>query len=492
MGTEPDPVKFSEEYGRLRSLTDGVRETPLAVPEYVVQCIWYDQLFAEQDLRTDHDQPLKVVSPGWWNHQAGPDFKGAQLEFDGNLRTGDVEVHLDHAAWKHHGHGLDARYDEVLLVVVLDAKPPTTPPATSKGRRLPCLLLAQYLDGDVRDIADRLAVDEYPYLRPEAFGQCSALVQTEGAAPIENFLQLAGEWRMLNKARALRERMDRAGPDQAVYEAVLTACGFSHFKHHFRAIARQLPYERARQLARQDPLLLEAAFLQIAGLLPVSLPEGTTAVPHFARLRALRRDYLGGLRSLPLTWRRVGVRPNNNPERRLAGAARFIARTAADGLTASLDAIWQSDVTPIARRRAFEGLFPNPTGFWATHCTWTGAKMQRPTAPLGPGRVRSIIGNAFIPAALALARRDRDRTKEERVYGFFAGLSKEADNQILKAMIPRIFGEARPPRLTFRLQQGLLQMYQDWCQPNPSCRACSLLRYLQSVPRRDSPNSTQQ
>ena len=45
-------------------------------------------------------------------------------------------------------------------------------------------------------------------------------------------------------------------------------------------------------------------------------------------------------------------------------------------------------------------------------------------------------------------------------------------------MLPRVLGEASGTRLSFRAQQGLLQMHQDWCEPNPSCRNCSMLQYL--------------
>jgi hypothetical protein len=479
METKHNSVSFSEAYGHLRSFRAAVREGTAAVSESVVQCIWYDQLFSEEGLATDQGKPIRVISPGWWNHEAGPDFKGAQIEFGDELRTGDVEIHLDHGAWKQHGHDADDRYNDVVLVVTLETTPPRTPPATMSGRRLPTLLLGRYLDRDVHDIAEGLLIDEYPYAAARTYGQCSALVQDRGVQSVERFLRLAGEWRMLNKARAIRERMDRAGADQAIYEGLLAACGFSHFKHHFLAVARQLPYDRARQLARQDALLLEAALLQIAGLLPDALPEGTSAVPHFARLRALRRDRLGGLKSLPLSWRRVNVRPTNNPERRLAGAARFLARTAGDGLATTLESVWRQDLDFVARRRAFEALFPNPVGFWASHCTWAGKKMDPPVALLGNSRVRSIIGNVFIPATLATARRERDRALEERVFDFFARLPKEADNHVLKIMVPHVFGEGPEPRLNFRMQQGLLQMHQDWCESNPSCRDCALIQYLE-------------
>jgi hypothetical protein len=131
-------------------------------------------------------------------------------------------------------------------------------------------------------------------------------------------------------------------------------------------------------------------------------------------------------------------------------------------------------------RQAFEDLFPAPMGFWATHCTWTGKSMKEPCALLGPGRVRCIIGNVFVPAALAVARHERDREREEQVLEFFSHLPKEPDNHVLKIMLPRILGPdaAKHARLTFRTQQGLLQLHQDWCETNPSCNNCTVVQFL--------------
>ena len=75
------------------------------VPERVVQQLWYDRTRDAGRLTTLEGHQLEVVSPGWWNFCAGPDFQGAQLRFNGTLYTGDVEVHLDQIAWRQHGHG---------------------------------------------------------------------------------------------------------------------------------------------------------------------------------------------------------------------------------------------------------------------------------------------------------------------------------------------------------------------------------------------------
>jgi len=477
MGPKRDTPRFSEQYGDLRTMRGVVREDP-PVSEAVVQCVWYDQVFVDRELRTADGHALEVVWPGWWNHGEGPDFKDAQIRFNSREVVGDVEIHCSHADWRGHGHHQDARYDQVRLLVVLEHCPATVPPTTSKGRAIPVVLLPRFLTQDIRTIADGLLIDHYPYRSPAAAGECATVAQAAGPEPILALLALAGEWRMLTKARALRDRMVQVGVDQAIYEAFLSACGFGPFKFNFQAIARQFPYERTRQLVTQDPFLLEAALLQVAALLPGSLPAHAGPVPHFGRLDALRRGELAGLKSLPLVWRRVGVRPTNNPERRLAGAVRFLARTSGEGLAGALERVWAQDTTPIKRRRALEALFPSAMGFWAEHCTWTGRELKRPCAPLGAGRARSIIGNVFVPAALALARERRDRVREERVLGFFATLPKEPDNQILRVMAPRLFGTTKPAKLTFRTQQGALQIYQDWCASNPTCRNCTVMQYL--------------
>ena len=246
-------------------------------------------------------------------------------------------------------------------------------------------------------------------------------------------------------------------------------------------IARHLPYERARQLALRNPMLLEAALMQIAGLLPDPARPDAGAAAHPARLLDLKNAELAGLRPLPLSWTRSGVRPANYPERRLGGAALFVARIARKGLTETLDPIWSENASPRNRRREFEKLFPPSLGFWATHYSWTGQPLPRPATPFGRGRIRSIIGNVFVPAALSKARRRKDRLAEERIVTFFASLPKEPDNARLRAMLPRFFGSVKPPRLNFRSQQGLLQIFEDWCEGNPSCRNCPVVPYLSAV-----------
>lgn len=472
-------ARFSEEYGRLRlGAANQAREGVDAVPEEALQLVWYDGLFAQTGLQTTDGVPLRIVSPGWWNRSEGPDFKGAQIEFGDRLRTGDVEIHKTAADWRAHGHQDDPRYNDVILHVLYEAPRPSDLPRTADGKPMPTLVLGPHIEEDIRALGERVEDDEFPFGLEPSFGKCARFVEDYGPDRVVELLHLSGEWRMLYKARAFRERMDRMGADQALYESILYACGFSHFKHHFRAVARQLPYERVRQLAMEDAQLVETAMLQIAGLLPKVWPGEDEAPAHFAHLDAIRLERFPDLRPLPLDWKRVGVRPTNFPERRMAGAARFIAKTAQKGLDETVIELWRDPLKPAAIRHRAEESFPSSMGFWAERCTWTGAVMKKPVATIGPGRIRSILGNVYVPAALAFARQKRDRVMEERVLAFFAALPAEPDNKVLKLMVPRIFGHTKPPRLDFRKQQGMLQLFHDWCEPNPSCRNCGVQTYL--------------
>src|SRR5215472_5802192 len=74
---------------------------PLPVSERLVQCIWYDQRIVTAALRTIEGTSLEIVFPGWWNLEAGPDFRHATIKFaDGTERQGDIEIHLRSDDWK--------------------------------------------------------------------------------------------------------------------------------------------------------------------------------------------------------------------------------------------------------------------------------------------------------------------------------------------------------------------------------------------------------
>ena len=61
----------------------------------------------------------RVLHPGFKNHEAGPDFRGAMVQIDGEPpRQGDVEVDLRSSGWRAHGHDRNPAFKNVVLHVV--------------------------------------------------------------------------------------------------------------------------------------------------------------------------------------------------------------------------------------------------------------------------------------------------------------------------------------------------------------------------------------
>src|SRR5438034_10431053 len=84
------------------TLRDNSSQRP---PERLLQCLWHHQRLLRDRLTTVDGARLRVLHPGFWNHEAGPDFRGAIVQFACEPpRSGDVEIDLHPAGWRGHGH----------------------------------------------------------------------------------------------------------------------------------------------------------------------------------------------------------------------------------------------------------------------------------------------------------------------------------------------------------------------------------------------------
>ena len=134
----------------------------LKIEEKLIQRIWHDQEFIKENLQTTDGKTLEIISPGNWNlAEEGPDFKEAELSFDGNVISGDIEIHFDEKDWQKHGHHKDPAYSKVILHVVL--YPPQNskqPPALKSMGKIPTLVLLPYLLKSIEEYAEDLAVEK--------------------------------------------------------------------------------------------------------------------------------------------------------------------------------------------------------------------------------------------------------------------------------------------------------------------------------------------
>ena len=108
MDLPKETEQFSDAYRRLSQALLRVGEPRAAyappsarLPERLVKCLWFDQYVVPEKLATASGCRIEVLSPGWWNVEAGPDFLNSELRVEGGeILRGHVEVHVDASDWK--------------------------------------------------------------------------------------------------------------------------------------------------------------------------------------------------------------------------------------------------------------------------------------------------------------------------------------------------------------------------------------------------------
>jgi hypothetical protein len=298
--------------------------------------------------------------------------------------------------------------------------------------------------------------DEVPTSLPEAkLGRCSGPLRDATEERAQEVLLGAAQFRMRRKAAALARLTESHGPDEALFQALSATLGYKSNKLPFTLLAQRLP----RELLRKSDV--EALLFGVSGFLPNDLAGFESSTRSY--LRGLweqwwpRRAEYERFKIAPDLWKMSGQRPMNHPQRRLAALAQLVrhwpkVRALRDGCD------------PALIHEFFAGLSDE---YWDFHYTVSSKKSARRMALVGESRVTEMLANVFFPLAVA-----RD---ESRWIGF-KNLRASLTNQRVEVAALRLFGESPRQRAFLKsaaLQQGLLQIYEDFCLRDATdCARC--------------------
>ena len=215
---------------------------PIPISERLVQCIWYDQRLKLGELRTTDGRPVRIIFQGWWNLEAGPDFRHATVQIAEEAeRTGDIELHLRAEDWNHHGHEHDAHFNDVILHVVLWEAGSQHVPRTRAGQIIPQIVIQHQLDTALEQLYDEIDLDSYPHNAGNHHGQCAQVLFALSNGSLAAMLDAAGDERFAAKVRRFTRWIHRGGPEQAFYEGWMEALGYKANKLAFRTLAQRAP-----------------------------------------------------------------------------------------------------------------------------------------------------------------------------------------------------------------------------------------------------------
>jgi hypothetical protein len=453
---------------RLRSgVVPALHEDHAPPPERLLQLAWRHQRLLRDRLVTLEGQRVLVLHPGFWNHEAGPDFRGAVVQFDGDPpRSGDVEIDLAASGWRAHGHDQNPAFQDVLLHVVWEGDGPTG---------LPTLVLKSLLDAPLNDLGLWLGSDAAKGLPEALAGRCAAPLRDLRPERLAELLHQAALVRLQGKAAQFHARARQTGWEQALWEGLCRALGFRHNLWPMQRLA-ELRLRLCPTESRLTAPALQARLLGVAGLLPTELPRAAASGSNY--LRNLW-DYWWREREafsdclLPRSlWRLAGLRPANHPERRLALAAHWLH---AGGLPARLES-WSrklsADSSPAAR--LLELLQAPPDEFWSWHWTLRSKRLAKAQPLLGATRVTDLAMNIILPWLWMRAVEGRNEALQREIEGRYLVWPRGEDNAVLRLARQRLLGGAASRRLcTAAAQQGVLQIVRDFCEhSNALCANC--------------------
>lgn len=465
------------------------------ITEAHLAAIWNEQSPLRGPMWDCASQPVAVVYRGKWTAGSGPDFTGAMLtlgETGGKLVRGDVEMHLRCNDWYAHEHNTDPRYNSVILHVVLWPLG-VKPVVRADGVAIPTLVLADYISLPTAELIDKVT-PLLPNLGTLSDEPCWQRTQNWPIERLLGHIEAAGDARLEEKAARMEAGLDvNTSPDQVFYGGLLDALGYSSNREPMRDLAAALPLSDLLTLpltsdAAGRATLLEAVLLGAAGFLPSQRPDLTSGdwatseyVEDVERLWQMSAPLLSlsPQRGAVQGWHWDRVRPANSPLRRLAAAARLLARYAwpRNGLGVLASFLDKVDhYAPAELAKEWMGMLIVPgDGYWANH-----SDFGRPLAGVdndeialvGQSRAADMVVNILLPLLLAYADshgKARLREQASAVYEVFPKLS---ENKITKAMQDEVFGpRKRSAPKTARHQQGLLHLYRLYCEAR-RCYEC--------------------
>jgi Protein of unknown function (DUF2851) len=455
------PVRaLAERYGQMRDVTR-VHERALFVSpripsELELQARWFAGDFGKHFVSTAGDE-VEIIQFGTWNREAGPDFRDAAIRIGGSEPVrGCIEIDLLDRSWETHGHATNPAFDSTVLQVFVERTGREFFTRTTSNRNIPQVCINPTTLPEVFNA-------NVPLARP---GRCQAPLKDLPEERVFSVLDAAAQFRLRQKAKRICNKIDTHGRDETLFQEIASALGYKENKLPFTLLAQRLPLRLLRENLRNCESLLfgGAGFLETSDL-DVYKKSAREYVRNLWDGWWPHRDELQRLILPANTWRLSGTRPLNHPQRRLAALA-ILARDWSRLQRAS----GKSSVA--AANDLFQAL-EHP--FWNFHYTLTAAASPKKMALIGESRVADILANVLFPFWVAHDA-EPSSPPNTRLWAEYAKLPAHLSNRRLETAATRLFGnDPRQQKFlkTVAHQQGLLQIYEDFCmQDNSDCAQC--------------------
>lgn len=480
------------------------------LPEKFLHEVWAQQLFRTAHLESHEGHRISIVDPGTPNSDTGPDFLNAKIQIGDTLYAGDVEIHRTLDEWSAHLHHHDPRYNKVILHVVMNRNEELSGTTTESGRRVPTIILDQFLIEPVRAVWRQSITGE----RQRRLDHIACYGKND---PVDdtvktNWIHTLGMRRMELKVRTMRNRLhELASPDnfdlrepaarygeipfqgnidevpppvrppstddlrrkeaweQLLYESVAEALGYAKNQLPFRRLSALVTFPRLSEIPGNAR---EALLFTMAGLL-----DNNDADTYQDELREIVRNEKIRYKQSPMDateWQFFRLRPQNFPTLRIAALARIAGRMIENPvLEYLLTTVKAPGIPPRERIKGIRNYFIIPAeGYWKNHYTFGKKASRNLTQLIGKSRVDEITINVIIPFLFLYARTYKDIELRSNTEELYSSLPAPAENNITRKIDTELLKGQRK-RTDAPAYQGKIHLYKFYCREE-RCSECEI------------------
>lgn len=440
------------------------------IDEDFVQKLWNGQRFFNANLISIDGKDVRVLKPGVWNREEGPDFMHAEIEIDGKLLVGDVEIHVKSSEWYSHKHHLNSRFNRVILHVVLYGDDFNLRTRLQNGRRISTLELLKWIDAPIGDLYDEMTQAE-----EDATNFCRVTGNRLHIDNLKNVFKTLGTERFLEKADAVRLLRTRLNFEQILYEGIMEALGYSQNSKPLRELAQRVPFSVFDYKSEHE---IQAILFGVAGMLPTQiekpLPKSETDNPYIVALEKLWEVSEHTKNEVCMDaskWHFGRIRPNNHPARRIVAMSQLIFQCKGSLMmyflpTCEMAVNLETSITlREIRNKLLNLLTLEPSGYWVTHSNF-GKGGTKNAKLIGSDRALDILVNKILPVAYIWAVESESKKLQDAILTLYSDYTKMQDNSIIRQVGKHVFNDVQPMRMirpTAQIQQGIIRLYKNYC-----------------------------
>lgn len=418
------------------------------VNEDFIAFIWKNRLIPSQIISTNNLN-VEIVSTGYQNFNAGPDFLNAKIKINNTLWAGNVEIHVKASDWIKHNHNSDPNFDNIILHVVYEAD---FFDQSNKHENFTTIEIKSF-------ISEETLKKYFNLINSQSSIPCQKNISQISFIKINPWLNRIAVERLENKTTAIKQLLSKTAMDweTTFYIWFVSSFGMKLNNTAFQLLANSLSLKTLIRHS-ENTFQIEALLYGQAGLLEYEfVDEYPNSLKNEYNFLATKYT----LKSInPSIWKFMRTRPDNFPTVRISQLANILKNFKLLLAMITNSKADKSNIYKLLNTEASE--------YWLSHSVFDKiSDKKRSSRKLGNSATDSLVINAIIPFIFLYGKFHNNEDFIENAIDILQSIEAE-DNKIIRTWKSLNINAENALE-----SQALIELYNSYCS-NKLCLNCSI------------------